>query len=69
MTPRPPDPDSADESGAAAVARERLTSDPLDVEWDEDRMHAARPRAIRLNPDGTRVPDDAPWQSEPPEGQ
>lgn len=69
MTPQPPEPDPADQPGAAAVAHENLTADPSDAEWDDDRMRAARPRAIRLNPDGTRVPDDEPRQWEPPDEQ
>jgi len=69
MTPRPPEPDPTHESEAAPVAHQSLTANPSDAEWDDDRMCAARLRAIRLNPDGTRVPEDAPAQSKPPNTQ
>ncbi len=67
--PPPPEPDPNDEPGPAAVAHENLTADPSGAEWDEDRMRAARPRAIRLNPDGTRVSDEVPGQPEPTDVQ
>ncbi|TFD70050.1 hypothetical protein [Cryobacterium sp. Hb1] len=52
MSPHPRDP-----SDANPVARRRLDSDAAD--WTEEQMRAARPRIIRLNPDGSRELDDA----------
>ena len=53
MSPHPRDP-----SDKRPVARQRLDSD--DEDWTDERMRAARPRIIRLNPDGSRELDDAP---------
>ncbi|TFD29261.1 hypothetical protein [Cryobacterium lyxosi] len=52
MSPHPRDP-----SDANPVARRRLDSDAAD--WTEEQMRAARPRILRLNPDGSRELDDA----------
>ena len=52
MSPRP-----RDSSDKHPVARQRLDSDAPD--WTDERMRAARPRIIRLNPDGSRELDDA----------
>ena len=52
MSPHPRDP-----SDKNPVARQRLDSDAAD--WTDERMRAARPRIIRLNPDGSRELDDA----------
>ena len=51
MTQHPPK--SADDAADAdGVESQRLTPD--DEGWTEERMRAATPREIRLNPDGTR---------------
>ncbi|SDO13966.1 hypothetical protein SAMN05216368_11133 [Cryobacterium flavum] len=44
-----------DPSDAADVARQKL--DPETDDWNDERMRAARPRSIRLNPDGSREQD------------
>ncbi|TFC72469.1 hypothetical protein E3O45_13080 [Cryobacterium sp. TMS1-20-1] len=63
MSSRQPDP-----SGADPVARQRLNPDATDwpdvTDWDDERMRAARPRVIRLNPDGSRVHDATTERSE-----
>lgn len=66
MPPRPPEPGRTDESGGEDVAHVDLTPDPSDADWDQERMRAARPRTIRLLPDGTRMPDGEAEQSERP---
>lgn len=53
MQQPPPKPDPQD--APDGVARQRLSSDSPD--WTEEQMRAARPREIRLNPDGTRAAD------------
>ena len=52
MSPHP-----RDSSDKNPVARQRLDSDAAD--WTDEQMRAARPRIIRLNPDGSRELDDA----------
>ena len=51
MSPHPRDP-----RDALSVARQRL--DPDAADWTDEQMRAARPRVIRLNPDGSRALDD-----------
>ncbi|TFD61423.1 hypothetical protein E3T39_05020 [Cryobacterium suzukii] len=61
MSPHPRDP-----SDKHPVARQRL--DPDAADWTDERMRAARPRIIRLNPDGSRELDDdaaAPPEAKP----
>ncbi|MDJ0377098.1 hypothetical protein [Cryobacterium sp. PH31-L1] len=45
-----------DPSDAADAAHQKL--DPETDAWDDERMRTARPRIIRLNPDGSREQDD-----------
>lgn len=54
MSPHP-----RDSSDKHPVARQRLDSDSDAPDWTDERMRAARPRIIRLNPDGSRELDDA----------
>ncbi|MBB5640116.1 hypothetical protein [Cryobacterium roopkundense] len=54
MTQHPPKP-ADDTADATGVDSQRLTPD--DEGWSEERMRAAKPREIRLNPDGTRHTD------------
>jgi len=59
MTKHPPE--SADDASAAAgVESQHLTPD--DEGWTDERMRAAQPREIRLNPDGTRHTDTEPTE-------
>lgn len=54
MSPQRRKPDRED-SPDTGVAHEHVTPDPADnAEWDEERMRGARPREIRLDPDGSR---------------
>lgn len=76
MTPLHPEPtdSGASETGPAdpaGVARHRVTAEPGgEAEWDPERMRRAKPREIRLGPDGTRreteVADLPPTPAEPP---
>lgn len=69
MSPHRPEPDRDSAPDATGVAHEHLTPDPSDdADWDEERMRAAKPREIRLDPDGSRHIDSQSEQSEPEEG-
>ena len=59
MSPHPPDPNDADR-----VDRQRLDADTEAADWNKERMRAARPRIIRLNPDGSREVEDAAAEPE-----
>ncbi len=53
------------------VAHETVNADPSDsAYWDEKRMREAKPREIRLNPDGSRhIDSSTEKQSDTPEGE
>ncbi|KFF60883.1 hypothetical protein JF66_01975 [Cryobacterium sp. MLB-32] len=59
MTQHPPKP-ADDAADAVGVESHRLTPD--DDGWTDERMRAATPREIRLNPDGTRQSDAEPTE-------
>lgn len=67
--PRKPDPEHAPDP--TVVAHERVKADPSDsAYWDEKRMRGAKPRAIRLDPDGSRhIDSSTEKQSDTPESE
>ena len=60
MPQHPPKPDPEHAPDPTEVAHEPVKTDPSDAAyWTEERMRGAKPREIRLDPDGSRHIDSS----------